>query len=290
MVAAGADMLDLGGESTRPGHEPVSAEESSLRGCCPVLERLAGRLAVPISIDTRKAVVAEAALAAGATIVNDVSGLDLDPRLRRGGGAAGRDADRRALARSAADDQADLIDWLAGGLAESVRTATAAGVPRTDLIVDPGLGFAKPPPVSLEILGRLRELRARLGLPLLIGASRKGFIGRVLDSQVEDRLEGSLATVAMSVAGRRRRRPGPRRRPERARSPACPTPSRYGWSEPMPTLDPDLPRAWARTWATGRSPSRGRSASWTPSARSGSCGAPRCTRRRPSAWPISRPS
>jgi dihydropteroate synthase len=199
MVAAGVGILDLGGESTRPGHADVPADEELAR-VVPVIERLAGRVSVPISIDTRKASVAEAALAAGASVVNDVSGLHFDPRLVD----VARVADAPVIIghwqRRAPDDDRDLLVWLTEGLAESVRLATAAGIPRTRLMVDPGLGFAKLPPVSLEILGRLRELRAALGLPLVIGASRKGFVGAVLDAPMNQRLAGSLATVALSAA------------------------------------------------------------------------------------------
>jgi dihydropteroate synthase len=255
LVEAGADVLDLGGESTRPGHEPVS-EETEIARVLPILDRLAGRLPVPISIDTRKAVVAEAALVRGATIVNDVSGLTHDPRLaevaaragaalivghwRRRPAPAGEPPapDRNVQDEPGpAGEPADLIEWLAGGLAESVRLATAAGVPRTSLIVDPGLGFAKAPVVSLAILGRLRELRARLGLPMLIGASRKGFIGQVLGKPVQDRLSGSLATVAMSVAAGmdaiRVHDVEPAVEVARMSEAIA-----YGWSDPMPTWTP----------------------------------------------------
>jgi dihydropteroate synthase len=199
LVAAGADILDLGGESTRPGHQEVSASEELAR-VLPVLERLAGRLPVPISIDTRKPEVARAALDAGASIVNDVSGLTYGTDLATIAASAGATLIIGHWRRRTAEDPADPIDWLTTGLAESVRIATEQGVPRTQMIVDPGLGFAKLPPVSLAILRRLREVRARLGLPLLVGASRKGFVGAVLDRPVEDRLYGSLATVSMSVA------------------------------------------------------------------------------------------
>ena len=198
MVAAGVDLLDLGGESTRPGSGPTP-EEIELVRVVPAVERLAAELPVPISIDTRRARVAEAALAAGATIVNDVSGLDFEPRLADVAASSGAGLVIGHW-RQRADD-GDLIAWLAGGLAQSVARARAAGVRRTQMIVDPGLGFAKAPPLSLEILGRLPELRAMLGLPHLIGASRKGFIGRVLDLPVEERLEGSLATAVLAVAG-----------------------------------------------------------------------------------------
>ena len=198
MVAAGVDLLDLGGESTRPGSEGTP-EALELARVVPAVERLATELPVPISIDTRKAHVAEAALAVGATIVNDVSGLDFDPRLADVAASSGAALVIGHWRQRA--DEGDLIAWLTGGLAQSVARARAAGVRRTQIIVDPGLGFAKAPPLSLEILGRLPELRAMLGLPLLIGASRKGFIGRVLDLPVEERLEGSLATAVLAVAG-----------------------------------------------------------------------------------------
>jgi dihydropteroate synthase len=198
LVAAGVDILDIGGESTRPGHEPVP-EDVELGRVMPIFERLAGRYSVPISIDTRKASVAEAAIGAGAIIVNDVSGLTNDPRIAEVAATQGATLIVGHWRRRQPDDPADTIDWLAAGLAESIRRAAEAGVPRTSLMVDPGLGFAKLPPVSIEILGRLRELRARLGLPILIGASRKGFVGAVLQQQVQDRLAGSLATVSLSV-------------------------------------------------------------------------------------------
>jgi dihydropteroate synthase len=236
MVAAGVDILDVGGESTRPGHEPV-AEQVELARVLPTLERLAARIAVPISIDTRKAAVAEAALAAGATIVNDVSGLTFDPRLADVASAAGATLIVGHWRQRRPDDPADLVDWLVGGLAESVRAATRAGVPRTRLIVDPGLGFAKAPPVSLALLGRLREIRARLGLPLLVGASRKGFIGQVLDQPVERRLEGSLATVALAVAAGadavRVHDVGPGVQVARMSEAIV-----YGWDQPMPAWTP----------------------------------------------------
>jgi dihydropteroate synthase len=236
MVAAGVDILDLGGESTRPGHAEVPADQELAR-VVPVIARLAGRVRVPISIDTRKATVAEAALAAGAAVVNDVSGLLFDPRLTDVARAADAPVIIGHWRQRPADDDRDLLVWLAEGLAESVRLATAAGIPRTRLMVDPGLGFAKLPPVSLEILGRLRELRAHLGLPLLIGASRKGFVGAVLDSPVERRLAGSLATVALSAAAGadavRVHDAAPA--VEVARMSDAIT---YGWSDPQPTWTP----------------------------------------------------
>jgi len=258
LVAAGADILDVGGESTRPGHTPIS-EDEELHRVVPALERLAGRVSIPISIDTRKAAVAEAALAAGATIVNDVSGLTHDPRLaevtskagatliighwrRRHPATPGSPPAGPVQSNEQADggdlaEPGDVIAWLAGGLAASVRIATAAGVPRTRLVVDPGLGFGKLPPVSIEILGRLRELRAYVGLPMLIGASRKGFVGAVLDQPVDQRLEGSLATVALSaqagIDAVRVHDVEPAVKVARMSEAIV-----YGWSDPMPTWTP----------------------------------------------------
>lgn len=236
LVAAGTDILDLGGESTRPGHATIPAGEELAR-VIPVIERLAGRLPIPISIDTRKAVVAEAALSAGATIVNDVSGLTYDPLLAAVAARAGATVIVGHWRPQQPDDPADVLDWLTAGLADSVRIATEAGVPRTQLMIDPGLGFAKLPPVSLAILRRLREVRARLGLPMLIGASRKGFIGAVLQRTVDDRLAGSLATVSMSVAAGadavRVHDVEPAVQVARMSDALV-----YGWSDPMPAWTP----------------------------------------------------
>ncbi|MFN8632715.1 MAG: dihydropteroate synthase [Chloroflexota bacterium] len=256
LVASGADILDVGGESTRPGHALVP-EDVELARVLPVLQQLAGRIAVPISIDTRKARVAEAALAAGASVVNDVSGLTFDPRLaevvsaagaalivghwrRRGFGSSATPPDTVPTYtndQTASGTPADAVDFVADGLAESVRAATSAGMPRTRLIVDPGLGFGKAPPTSIALLGRLRELRARLGLPMLVGSSRKGFIGAVLGREVGDRLAGSLATVAQSVAAGadavRVHDVGPAVEVARMSEAIV-----YGWSDPLPSWLP----------------------------------------------------
>ena len=199
LAAAGAHVLDLGGESTRPGAETVPVDVELAR-VVPAVERIARELPIPISIDTRKAPVATAALAAGATIVNDVSGLGFDPPLAAAAARSGAALIVGHWRPRRDEDPPDLIEWVATGLTESVRRAHTAGVARTQLVVDPGLGFAKPPPWSIEIIRRASELRARLGLPLLIGASRKGFVGRVLNLPVDDRLEGSLATAVLAAA------------------------------------------------------------------------------------------
>lgn len=178
--AEGADIIDLGGESTRPGAEPVSADEE-LRRVLPVLQRLAGRLTVPLSIDTYKASVARAAAAAGATMVNDISGLRFDPGLASAAAETGvalvlmhtRGRPQSMAAEAKYDDVVeDVVDELRG----SIAAAEAAGVDRSRLIVDPGIGFAKRPEHSYGVLARLPELAAALGRPLLVGASRKSFL------------------------------------------------------------------------------------------------------------------
>ena len=202
LVAAGADLLDVGGESTRPGADAVPEDVERAR-VLPVIERLAAQVDVPISIDTRKAGVAEAATRAGASIVNDVSGLDYDSRMAEVAASAGAAVILGHWRQRCPEDPADLIEWIADGLRDSIRRATAAGVPRTRLIVDPGLGFAKPPPWSFEVHREWPRLRAMLGLPILIGASRKRHIGQALgEALVEERLAGSLASAAVAAAQR----------------------------------------------------------------------------------------
>jgi dihydropteroate synthase len=187
-LAEGADILDLGAESTRPGSTPVSAEEELAR-LESVLPAVLG-LGLPVSIDTQKPRVAETALAAGAVVLNDVSGL-ADPDL----------------ARVAADHNAYLVlthnGWrtdreVVPELEALVEQAQQAGVARERLILDPGLGFGKTPEQSLRLVRELDSLTA-LGLPVLVGASRKGFIGHVLDLPADDRLEGSLACAAIAT-------------------------------------------------------------------------------------------
>lgn len=203
MVEAGADLIDLGGESTRPGAEPVPVDEE-LRRVVPVVERLAGLLPVPLSIDTTKPEVAEAALAAGAEVVNDISGLWAAPELaqvaahhRAGLILMHRRGDPRTMQVAPAYD--DLWGEVLAYLEEGVNRAAAAGIPRSRLVVDPGFGFGKTLDHNLELLRHLDELKV-LGLPVLVGTSRKSFIGEVLDVQVGERVEGTLATLALAVA------------------------------------------------------------------------------------------
>ena len=196
MVAEGADMLDVGGESTRPGHVPISAEEEIERTQT-VVRGLARDAGVPVSIDTYKLEVAEAAVAAGATILNDVWGLTRSP------GMADLAARRRCALvvmhnQDGTDYRGDLIEEIKRFLAESVRRALDAGVPRENVIVDPGIGFGKTAGHNWEVLRRLDELKT-LGQPILIGTSRKSFLGKLLDLPVSDRLEATMATVVASV-------------------------------------------------------------------------------------------
>lgn len=200
MEAAGADIIDVGGESTRPpsrykGAKPVD-ESEELRRVMPVLEALRSKLSVPISIDTRKSGVARAAVDAGAALINDVSMLD-DPNMARTA------ADLHVpLAighiRSKAQYE-DATSEVIADLQAAVELALVAGVSRDNLLVDPGIGFGKRAPHSLDVMHRLSEFRS-LELPVVIGTSRKSFIGEVLDLPVEERLEGTAATVALSVA------------------------------------------------------------------------------------------
>ncbi|MDZ4313003.1 MAG: dihydropteroate synthase [Cypionkella sp.] len=204
-MAAGADILDIGGESTRPGAVEVEASEETAR-TAPVIAALRdGGLDVPISIDTRKAAVADAAFAAGATILNDVTALQFDPAMAAVAAASGRPV---ILMHSIATPETmqvdphyddvllDVYDALAGRLAE----AEAAGIPRDKLAIDPGIGFGKTLQHNLTLLSRL-SLFHNLGVPVLLGASRKRFIGTIsAEADAQKRLPGSLAVALAGVA------------------------------------------------------------------------------------------
>jgi dihydropteroate synthase len=200
---AGAHILDIGGESTRPGSEGTSAAEE-LRRILPVLNRLRGHIRIPISVDTSKAEVAEAAADAGAEILNDVTALRADPLLAdvarrrklplilmhmRG---EPRTMQKKPFAR-------DVIRDVTSGLRRAAAIARRAGVRKSQIILDPGIGFGKSAAQNFELLARLPEL-ARLGFPLMIGTSRKGFIGKALGGAPEtQRIWGTAATVAASI-------------------------------------------------------------------------------------------
>jgi dihydropteroate synthase len=197
LVAEGADILDVGGESTRPGHETVSADEERAR-VVPVVGAI--RAALPdavLSIDTMKAGVAAAALDAGADMINDVWGVAAEDALLALAAESGVPVvlmHNRAEAR-----YANVVGEVIADLERAVERAVSAGVDRSNVIVDPGIGFGKTPEQSLAVLHELATLRI-LGRPVLVGASRKSTIGRVLDLPAEERLEGTLATTALAVA------------------------------------------------------------------------------------------
>ena len=203
--SAGADILDIGGESTRPGAAAISAEEE-VRRVLPVLNKLRGRLTIPISIDTSKAAVAEAAAEAGAEIINDVTALRADPRLAE---VARRRKLPLVLMHMRGNPRTmqlkpfarDVIRDVASALKKAITTARRAGVAKSQIILDPGFGFGKSYHQNFELLARLPEL-ARLDYPLLVGTSRKSFLGRALGSAPEsERIWGTAATVAASILG-----------------------------------------------------------------------------------------
>lgn len=210
-VAQGADILDVGGESTRPGAEQVSGAEE-LERVLPVIRAIAAELDVPISVDTYKAEVAEAALANGAQMVNDVWGFKVDPGVAevaaRHGAAvilmhnrsswAHAEVKERLGGRYVGVPYQDLIGDIQRELLESAALAQAAGIPHEHIILDPGIGFGKTVEQNLELIDRLDEIRA-LGYPVLLGPSRKSFIGYTLDLPPDQRAEGTAAAVAIGI-------------------------------------------------------------------------------------------
>lgn len=197
LIEEGADLLDVGGESTRPGHRQVSAEEE-LRRVVPVLEALREeRLAVPISIDTYKASVAAAALEAGASIVNDIWGGLHDPEMLR------VVAERKASVvlmhnRNDMNYGTDFVADVAAELRDTAQRAVDAGIPPERIALDPGIGFAKTGSHNLELMGRLDEIAA-LGYPVLLGTSRKRFIRDTLNAGPDDVVEGTVATTVLGI-------------------------------------------------------------------------------------------
>ena len=203
MVEEGAHIIDVGGESTRPGSEPVD-EEEELRRTIPVIEILAKKISVPISIDTYKSAVAKRAIEAGASMVNDISGMRFDlkmpevvahyrvPLIIMHIQGTPKDMQRAPFYKA-------LINEITDYLSEGIRLAVKAGVSDDMIIVDPGIGFGKTYEHNLEIIKKLHEL-TRLKKPILIGVSRKAFIGKILgDLPVTHRLEGTAAAVAISI-------------------------------------------------------------------------------------------
>lgn len=197
MVAEGADILDVGGESTRPGHQEVS-EAEELRRVVPVVAAIRRVLPdVPVSVDTTKAGVASAAVSAGAGLINDIWGVAARTDLVQL--AAARRVPIVLMHNRATPRYTDLMGEVVADLEGAIDRALAAGVPRDDVIVDPGFGFGKTALHNLELLGSLASLRV-LGRPILLGASRKSTLGRVLDLPPDDRLEATLATTAIAIA------------------------------------------------------------------------------------------
>jgi dihydropteroate synthase len=203
MEAAGADIIDVGGESTRPDSAGISASEE-IRRILPVIEELRGKIRIPISVDTSKAEVAEAAADTGAEILNDVTGLQNDPRIaevtqRRKLGLILMHMRGTPKTMQKAPFARDVIRDVTSGLRRSVALALKAGVARSQIIVDPGIGFGKSYEQNCEIIRRLPDL-AKLGFPLLVGTSRKSFLGAALNRDAgSDRIWGTAATVAASI-------------------------------------------------------------------------------------------
>ena len=198
----GADIIDVGGESTRPpgiygGSEPVSADEELSR-VLPMIEAIRGETDLPVSIDTYKATVAQAAVEAGASMINDVWALQRDPEMLRV--AADAEVPVVLMHNQVGTEYNDVVPDVIEGLRRRVDAAVEGGVRAENIIVDPGMGFGKTAEQNLEILRRLDEFES-LVLPLLVGMSRKSTIGYVLDLPVEERVEGTAATVALSIAG-----------------------------------------------------------------------------------------
>lgn len=207
-VSEGADILDIGGESTRPGSTPVSISEE-IKRVVPIIERLSSEVPVPLSVDTYKAEVARRALEAGAAIINDQWGLKRDQRLaelaaerniplilmsnQRDKGGYDTEVDRDTASYD------DPVTEVTSSLRQSLELALKLGVARENIILDPGIGFGKTWQQDMEILRRLEELK-QLGRPILIGPSRKSFIGLALNLPVEERVEGTAAAVAIGIA------------------------------------------------------------------------------------------
>ncbi|MFC4767863.1 dihydropteroate synthase [Effusibacillus consociatus] len=196
LVEDGADILDIGGESTRPGHAAVDAEEEAMR-VLPVIEELVKRVQVPISIDTYKASVAKAAVEAGAHIVNDVWGFKQDPDMARV--CAQLDVPVILMHNRTEPFASDVMNGVLRETRECVELAHAAGVKDEKIILDPGIGFGKTYEDNLLVLRNLADF-CRLGYPVLLGTSRKSVIGNTLNLPVNERVEGTAATVSLGIA------------------------------------------------------------------------------------------
>lgn len=209
LASEGADIIDIGGESTRPGSTPLSPDEE-LRRVIPIVEKLAHEISVPLSVDTYKLTVARQALDAGANMINDIWGLQKEPRLAEL--AAQKGVPIALMSNQRGTPCHDIMSAIISDLKRAVEQALDAGAPWENIIIDPGIGFGKTQEQNLEVLQRLDELQA-LGRPILLGSSRKSFIGWVLDLTPEQRLnevafvppgdqrlEGTAATIAIGIA------------------------------------------------------------------------------------------
>lgn len=195
MVAEGADIIDVGGESTRPGHIPVTAEEELAR-ITPIIETLSRELSTPISVDTYKASTAAAAIQAGAHMINDIWGLKADPEMAQV--VAHHQVPICLMHNRAQNHYDNLIEEIISDLAGSIELALRAGVKDENIIIDPGLGFGKNWRQNFQVMSKLEQL-SRLGYPVLLGASRKLFTGKLLDLPVDQRLEGTLAATVVGI-------------------------------------------------------------------------------------------
>lgn len=195
MVREGADIIDIGGESTRPGYQPVSAEEE-IRRVLPIISAIRDCSDVPISIDTYKAETARRALEAGADIINDIWGAKADSEMAYV--AADYDAPIILMHNRDNNQYADIIAEMKTDLADSIRLVRQAGVRPERIILDPGIGFAKDHNQNLYVMNHLQEFH-QLGYPILLGTSRKGFIGRTLGTTVDQRVEGTGATLCLGI-------------------------------------------------------------------------------------------
>jgi dihydropteroate synthase len=202
MVEEGADMIDVGGESTRPGSKPLGLEEE-LRRVIPVIESLSKETDIPISIDTYKSTVAQRAIEAGAEIINDITGLNFDPILAKVASKEDTPLILMHIRGTPETMQKDvhydsLFSEIIQYLRDSIQRAESAGLDSQQIIIDPGIGFGKTLEDNLLIIKNLSEFRV-LGKPILLGTSRKSFIGKILNADGKDRLEGTLSSIAIGV-------------------------------------------------------------------------------------------
>ena len=195
-IADGVDIIDIGGESTRPGSAPISIDEE-LRRVVPVVERLAAEIALPLSVDTYKFEVARQALDAGAQMVNGIWGLKQEPKLA--GLAAERNVPIILMSNQRDKSRRNIVPAVISDLKRAMDLALDAGVAWENIIIDPGVGFGKTLEQNLELVRCLDELKV-LGRPILLGTSRKSMIGLVLDLPAEERLEGTAASIAIGIA------------------------------------------------------------------------------------------